>query len=121
MGSSAETARPIRLGMIGCGTIAQVHGEAMQASADAITFAACADLNVQAAEAFAARFGAPKVYSEMIEMVRSEQLDGVILATWPAHHHEHVAALIDAGVRFILCEKSLAINGPRAAEMMEKA
>lgn len=114
------TSGPVRLGMIGCGAISTIHGEAMQASRE-VVFAACADRSSAAAQAFAGRFGAAGVYDDMIEMVRAEKLDGVVLATWPAHHHQHVFALIDAGVRFILCEKSLTTSGPLAMEIHEKA
>lgn len=116
---SATSREPVRLGMIGCGVISVIHGEAMQASGK-FEFAACADRSETAAKAFGDRFGA-KPYGDMIEMVRAEKLDGVVLATWPAHHHEHVAQLIDAGVRFILCEKALAGSGPLALGMLRKA
>lgn len=110
---------PVRLGMIGCGVISVIHGEAMQASGEFV-FAACADRSPTAAQVFADRFGGTP-YADMIEMVRSERLDGVVLATWPAHHHEHIAQLIDAGVRFILCEKALASSGPLALGILRTA
>jgi predicted dehydrogenase len=112
---------PIRLGIVGCGSIATIHGEAMEASRANISFAACADRNEAAARAFSDRFGCTGTYDDMIRMVRSENLDGVLLATWPAHHFDHVSALIDAGVRFILCEKALTLNASQAAAMMNKA
>ncbi|MBX3568045.1 MAG: Gfo/Idh/MocA family oxidoreductase [Rhizobiaceae bacterium] len=117
---NSATSGPVRLGMIGCGAISTIHGEAMQASRE-VVFAACADKSAEAARAFADRFGATGVHGDMIAMVRAEKLDGVVLATWPAHHHQHVFALIDAGVRFILCEKSLTTSGPLAMEIHEKA
>jgi predicted dehydrogenase len=116
-----STKSPVRLGIIGCGSIAMVHGEAAQAIAENVSFVACADQNGAAAKTWAARFGVSAVYNDMIEMVRAESLDGVVLATWPSHHHMHVAALIDAGVRYILCEKSLSVSGPFALGILQKA
>jgi predicted dehydrogenase len=112
---------PIRLGIVGCGAISVIHGEALEATSDKLRFAACADRNQEAAKAFAARFGCDAIHTDMTEMVRAEALDGIVLATWPAHHYEHVCALIDAGVRFILCEKALTLSGPQALALMERA
>ncbi len=120
MTDSSQETGPVKLGMIGCGAISIIHGEAMQASGE-VVFVACADRSRAAAQAFADRFGAAGIYEDMIDMVRAERLDGVVLATWPAHHHEHLSALIDAGVRFILCEKALTTSGPAAMAIHERA
>jgi Oxidoreductase family, NAD-binding Rossmann fold len=44
-------------------------------------------------------------------MVPEHQLDAVIVATQPNLHREQVLACIEAGVRHVLCEKSLALTG----------
>lgn len=110
---------PIRLGIIGCGVISEIHGEAVANSQDGVTFAACADRNVDAANAFSSKYGGATVYTDMIEMVRKENLDGVVLATWPAHHYDHIRALVDVGVRHILCEKSLTASGEQASKLLD--
>jgi predicted dehydrogenase len=54
-------------------------------------------------------------------MVREHELDGVLLATWPNLHREQVLGCLEAGVRNILCEKSLAVTAAEAVEMWRAA
>ena len=73
------------------------------------------------AEAWAADNGGAHVYTDFATMVREEPLDGVLLATWPNQHRAQIAALLDAGVRHILCEKSLALTGREGWEIFRLA
>ena len=54
-------------------------------------------------------------------MIREHDLDAVLLATWPTQHHEQVLGCLEAGVRTILCEKSLALTGAEALELRTAA
>ena len=53
--------RTVRLGIIGCGGIAQVHGEAGQRVPE-VQFIACSDIRQDRAEQWAAQFGCPAWY-----------------------------------------------------------
>ncbi len=54
-------------------------------------------------------------------MVREHELDAVLLATWPNLHHEQLLGCLEAGVRNILCEKSLTVTGAQALEVWAAA
>ena len=54
-------------------------------------------------------------------MVREHDLDGVLVATWPNLHLEQVLGCLEAGIRNILCEKSLALSGAEALEIWTAA
>jgi D-xylose 1-dehydrogenase (NADP+, D-xylono-1,5-lactone-forming) len=114
------TEAPFRLGIVGCGWIAGRHAQAA-AALDAVSFAACADVRSGAAEAWADEHGCERAYRDCSAMVRDQELDGVVLATWPNFHREQVLACLDAGVRDVLCEKSLALTGPEALEIKAAA
>jgi predicted dehydrogenase len=99
--------QPIRLGMVGCGVISHAHAAAAARSSPPVRFVACASRRADVAADWAARYGAAASYTDYEQMLAREELDGVVLTTWPNQHREHVGRCLDAGVRFILCEKAL--------------
>lgn len=107
----------LRLGIVGCGRISHAHGIAARRIGTGLRFSACADVNEDAARNFATTYGSNSFYVDYMEMLQKEQLDAVVFATWPAQHREQLANAIRSGVRFILCEKALALSGDEAAEI----
>ena len=109
-----------RLGIIGCGWIAGRHALAAAALED-VVFVACADVHHPVAEAWATENRCERAYDDYRVMLRDHELDGVVVATWPNLHREQVLACLEAGVRNVLCEKSLALTGPEALEIQRAA
>ncbi len=99
----------IRLGMIGCGLISHAHGRAVATMSDDVRFVACANRTLERANDWAKEYGCDNAYADYRDMLEKEELDGVIIATWPIDHREHIEACLDAGIKFILCEKALTI------------
>lgn len=112
---------PVRLGVIGAGYIAGVHGAAAAAAPSEVEFVAVADANLAAAEALAARFGWRKSYGDVAEMLAHEELDVVIIATWPSTHLELIHQCVEAGVKHILCEKPFVLTGEQALDVWRLA
>ena len=112
----------IRLGLIGCGKIAQSHGRAALEISERMAITACCDRSADTARAWTDRY-APrtKAYSNYHEMMRGEYLDGVIIATWPNLHCDQITGCLEAGIRFILCEKTLTVTGEEAMAMWKMA
>jgi xylose dehydrogenase (NAD/NADP) len=111
---------PLRLGIVGCGAIAERHGPAAAATSE-VAIVACCDVRREVAEGWRQRFGCERAYDDYVAMASEHELDGVILATWPNLHREQVLGCLDAGVRNILCEKSLAVTGAEALEIWQAA
>lgn len=111
---------PFRLGIVGCGSIAERHARAAAASSE-VAIVACADIRPERAADWAARHGCQAAYADYAEMIREHDLDGVLLATWPSLHREQVLGCLDLGVRSILCEKALALSGAEALEIRTAA
>jgi D-xylose 1-dehydrogenase (NADP+, D-xylono-1,5-lactone-forming) len=103
----------MRLGIVGCGGISERHARGA-ASTPEVAIVACCDIRLEAAEAWGERHGCERSYGDYVTMVREHELDGVLLATWPSQHAEQILGCLDAGVRSILCEKSLAVSAPDA-------
>jgi xylose dehydrogenase (NAD/NADP) len=110
----------LRFGLVGCGGISEAHGKASQ-GLDSFAFVAAADNRLENAQSWSERFGPVPVYDDYIAMVKAQQLDGVLLATWPSQHREQIEELIAAGVRVIVCEKALALDSQDAIGIYESA
>jgi len=108
----------LKLAMIGCGGIAQVHLQAYkqikQKEPAKFKFAAMCDPVTAAAKNFAdqaATFQArkPRVYTTVQEMLDKEDLDAVDICTPHSEHHVAGIACLDAGVN-VMVEKPLGLT-----------
>lgn len=108
----------IKLGIVGCGDISHVHGNAVSRIND-VRFTACTDRNEARAKAWAEKYGCDHYYTDYLTMLKQEQLDGVVLATWPTQHVEQIRECANAGIKNILCQKSLTLTGAQAMEIFK--
>ena len=116
-----DSSPPFTTAIVGCGGISRAHGDAIEGNDDRIDFVACCDVDPDAADAFADRYGVPRTYTKLEELLASEELDVVILATWPNLHEAQVLTCVEAGVPAVLCEKSLSTNAESGARMVRAA
>lgn len=110
----------VRLGIVGCGGISERHGRAAAACED-VVIVACCDVRPGLADAWSEQFGCERAYADYRTMIEEHELDGVLIATWPSHHREHILGCLEAGARRILCEKSLVLTGAEALEVWTAA
>ncbi|MBS7656859.1 MAG: Gfo/Idh/MocA family oxidoreductase [Candidatus Bathyarchaeia archaeon] len=108
----------LKLAMIGCGGIAQVHLNAYkqikQKEPVKFEFAAMCDPLIKAAENFAEQATAfqknkPRVYTSVHEMLEKEDLDAADICTPHSEHHVAGIACLDAGVN-VMIEKPLGVT-----------
>jgi D-xylose 1-dehydrogenase (NADP+, D-xylono-1,5-lactone-forming) len=114
------TADVFRLGIVGCGGIAERHARAAAASSE-VALVACCDVRPGLADAWAERHACERAFADYRAMLREHQLDGVLLATWPNLHREQVLGCLEADVRAVLCEKALALDAAEALEIWTAA
>lgn len=100
---------PVRIGVVGAGAIAQMaHLPALARLKGAQLIALC-DNDRAKARALADRFAIPDVFTDIEELLESDELDAVVIAT-PNHLHEpHVLRALAAKVD-VLCERPLALT-----------
>jgi xylose dehydrogenase (NAD/NADP) len=106
---------------MGTGAVARLHGEALIGHEDELRITRCCDVDAESARRFAERFDCDSHHGDWADMVAAGDLDGVILATPPALHAEHVKQLVAAGITHILCEKPLVVDAPDALAIWECA
>ncbi|MGH3024264.1 MAG: Gfo/Idh/MocA family protein [Gaiellaceae bacterium] len=109
-----------RLGIVGCGGIAERHARAAAAS-DRVALVACCDVRPGLADAWAEAHACERAFTDYRAMIREHELDGVLLATWPNLHQEQVLGCLEDGVRAVLCEKALALDTAEALEIWAAA
>lgn len=103
-------------GVVGSGLIADFHARALGDIPNA-RFTACCDKVPERAVRLAEKYGA-KAFTSYEEMVRSDDVDIVTIATPSGLHMEPTIAAAKAG-KHVLCEKPLEITLDRIDAMIE--
>lgn len=108
--------KQIRLGLIGCGVIGQVHLR-LAPSIEGATFAAVCDVREDAARAAAERFGVPQVYSDPEALLNDPSIDAVVLAL-PANLRTALGLRAFACGKHVLTEKPVAMNAAEVRSLI---
>ena len=99
----------IRLGLVGAGAIAQLAHLPVLSRIRGARLVAICDNDGPKAGALAQRLGVPDIFTDIDELLDSDELDAVIIAT-PNHLHEpHVLRALKAKVH-VLCERPLSLT-----------
>ena len=104
----------VRIGVIGAGGMAAYHVPGFRAGGAEVV--ALADVNEAAAKAAAAKYGIGKVYTDVAEMLASEDLDAVSVITPNKFHKPLVLQALKAG-KHVFCEKPPALDAAEITQM----
>jgi len=108
-----------RIGVIGCGLIAQVmHLPYLTELSDRFDLAAVCDLRENVAAGCAERFGVPRVLNQWEDML-DEPLDAVLIAT--SGDHAPIATRAARAGMHVMVEKPMALSSAGAEEMAQAA
>jgi predicted dehydrogenase len=109
----------LRVGIVGCGKIAEAHIEQIRAIGGADVVAAC-DLERLMARQLAVRFSIPAHYGDLAEMLEREKLDVVHITTPPNSHPSIVEQATAAGCH-VFVEKPFALDLAGARAIVDAA
>ena len=99
----------LRIGILGCGPIAQAaHLESVQKARNTELYAVC-DADQGLAERFGRFYDAQRIYNDYDDMLADPQLDAVVIAISDAFHVPAAIRALDAG-KPVFCEKPIATN-----------
>jgi predicted dehydrogenase len=96
---------PMRVGLIGCGKVGQIHAAALRGIPEAELAAVC-DVSPDRARAFADRYGVPG-YTDVDALLREGRVEAVVIGTPHPLHAEPAVRAAQTGVH-VLVEKPLA-------------
>lgn len=104
-------------GIIGCGVIAPFHGTALKEYVQGVRMLACCDEVPERARQFAEKYGIPKVYTAIDDLLADPEIDAVSVCTPSGMHGEMVIRASHAG-KHAMTEKPMDITLARIDEMI---
>jgi predicted dehydrogenase len=111
---------PLRVGVAGCGSIAQViHIPILKRHSDVNLQALC-DLDVSKAAILADKFAIPHIYEDIDDMLNSEELDVVFILTPNSLHLPMSLLALEYGVHLFI-EKPAARNQSEVERIRKRA
>ena len=114
--------KKVRIGIIGCGGIANgKHMPALKKLANVEMVAFCDIIEEKAVKA-AREFGVPgaKVFTDYKELLKEQDIDVVHVLTPNKQHSFITVDALEAG-KHVMCEKPMAINSAEAKKMLDAA
>jgi predicted dehydrogenase len=110
--------KPIRVGVVGLGMVAQIMHLTYLKELDDFEIAAVCDASRKLADCVGERFGVAARYTDADEMLRKEKLDAVFILTF--YHSDIAKTAAQQGVH-IFCEKPVAFSVKECDEMIKAA
>ncbi len=110
----------VRVGVVGCGAIAQLVHLPNLGEMDGVEVSAVCDHNLAKAKLVADRFGIDTVYRDVNDLLDSDKLGAVLICTPNYLHAEHSELALRAGYH-VLCERPLGINREQVASTLQVA
>lgn len=111
---------PLRVGLIGAGSIWNAHKVAFQQFPEHVRLVAVTDLNPAAAQKAADEFPDARVYADPAALLRDAAVDAVLILTVHAEHAALALTVIRSG-RHVLVEKPMACSLADARTMADAA
>src|SRR6476661_1080505 len=118
MNSNHKSQAPLRIGIVGCGRVAEYHARFIKGLSDA-QMVAVADKNEAAVRQFAAAHQIPVVCGT-VEALLSAEIDVLHVITPPAFHYECARAALERGVH-VFVEKPVAFTAREVTDLYERA
>lgn len=109
---------PVRVGLIGAGSnvqAVQIPGFRRIAGVEIV---AVANRGLESSRRVTEEFGIPRAYSHWGELLEDDEVDAVLIGTWPYMHRTLTLAALDAG-KHVLCQARMANDALEAREMLD--
>ena len=108
----------IRVGIIGAGdSIVETHLPRLTRIPN-VELTGISNRTAKSAEKVADKFNIPTVFSNWIELVESDEVDAVIIGTWPYTHKDMVITSLNHG-KHVLTQARMAMDSKQAHEMLK--
>lgn len=109
----------LKLGVIGTGAIGQEHIYRITNTLTGAKIVAVTDVNAEQAKSVVANLKlAAQIFDNGQDLIKSDEVDGIIVTSWGPSHEEFVLAAIEAG-KPVFCEKPLATTAAGAKRIVD--
>lgn len=105
----------LKVGIIGVGSISELHITAYQNHPDVELYAFC-DIDEKRLALMGEKYNITKCFTDINELLKLDELDAVSICTWNNSHASCTIAALNAG-KHVLCEKPMAMSASEAEEM----
>lgn len=110
----------LRVGIVGAGQITRSrHIPGFRALPDAVIAGVC-NRHRESSARVAREFDIPRIYGSWEELVDDENIDAVVIGTWPYLHCPITLAALDSG-KHVLTQARMAMNAREAQRMLDKS
>jgi len=116
----SQSSRSIGIGIIGCGTIAERMIRAWRPHMRHAHLAAVSDVSADRTQHFRIEFGIKNAFSDHHELLKSADVDAVLVLTPNFLHAPQSIDAMKAG-KHVLCQKPMAMNVAEAKSMVDTA
>jgi predicted dehydrogenase len=116
--SASSVQEVIRIGIIGAGANVrdvQIPGFNQVAGCEIL---AVANRSLQSSQRVTNEFNIPRAYGSWEELLADDDIDAVLIGTWPYMHNTLTQAAFESG-KHVLCQARMANNATEAREMLE--
>lgn len=110
----------LRIGIVGLGGICRERHMPGLRKIEGVEIVAVANRSLESSRKAAAEFGIPDAHGDWRKLVARDDIDAVVIGTWPYLHHPVSMAALDAG-KHVFCQARMAMNHEEAKEMHAKA
>lgn len=116
MGRSGE----VRIGIVGAGQIARTRHLPAFAAMRGVRVVGVCNQHRDSSSRVAREFGLQKVYGSWGHLVDDDDIDAVVIGTWPYLHCPITLAAFDAG-KHVLTQARMAMNAREAQRMLDRS
>ena len=109
----------VKIGVVGAGIYGTYHIRTYKCDPNVEKVVFC-DLNEERKRIAEEKFGV-KGYTSIKEMIETEKLDAVSIATSDPYHFEPCKDAIESGIKYLLIEKPMALTVKECEEIIELA
>lgn len=114
---AASLAQPVRVGIVGAGNIVRkVHVPGLRRM-PGCEIVAVANRSLDSSQRAAAELGIPRAYPDWEQLLAADEIDAVVIGTWPYMHRDITLAALDRG-KHVFCQARMANNSAEAREML---
>jgi predicted dehydrogenase len=111
---------PLRIGFVGLGAIGRIRHVPGFRALPNVEIAVVANRTEVSTRAAAEELGIPETAASWTEIVARDDIDAVVIGTWPYMHHPISIAALAAG-KHVFCQARMAMNYREACEMKAAA